>query len=43
MHPLSSLDEPTFVDGMEQVVTLVKTTGDTYSSTGLRFSGDDGH
>lgn len=43
MHPLASLDEPTFVDGMEQVVTLVKTTGDTYSSTGLRFGGDDGH
>ena len=40
MHPMSNLDEETFVDGMEQVVTLVKTTGDTYSSTGLRFGGD---
>lgn len=43
MHPLGALDEPTFVDGMEQVVTLVKTTGDTFSSTGLRFSGPEGH
>lgn len=43
MHPLAALDEPTFVDGMEQVVTLVKTTGDTFASTGLRFSGPEGH
>jgi len=43
MHPLAALDEATFIDGMEQVVTLVKTTGGTFSSTGLRFGGDSGH
>ncbi len=43
IHPLAALDEATFIDGMEQVVTLVHSTGDTYASTGLRFGGNSGH
>lgn len=43
MSPMASLEEAAFIDGLEQVVTLVKTTGDTYSSTGLRFTGPEGH
>jgi hypothetical protein len=43
LHPLAALTEEVFIDGMEQVVTLVRTTGDTFSSTGLRFGGDEGH
>lgn len=43
MHTLSTLDEAAFVDGMEQVVTLVRNTGDTFASTGLRFGGGEGH
>lgn len=43
LHPLAALNEADFIDGMEQVVTLVRTTGDSFSSTGLRFGGDDGH
>ncbi|MSP73867.1 MAG: hypothetical protein EXR76_17180 [Myxococcales bacterium] len=43
MHPMSTLTEPVFIEGLEQVVTLVSTTGDSFRSTGLRFSGGEGH
>lgn len=43
LHPLARLDAELFIDAMEQVVTLVKTTGTTFSSTDLRFTGDGGH
>ncbi len=43
VHPLARADAEQFVDAMEQVVTLVKTTGTTFSSTALRFHGDGGH
>lgn len=42
IHPLDSLLERDFVTSLEQVVTLVKTTGTTYSSTDLGFGGDYG-
>lgn len=37
IHPLDSLRERDFVSGLQQVVTLVKTAGTTYSSSDLRF------
>lgn len=43
LHPLGSVGDEQFVDALEQVVTLVRTTGTTYSSTDLRFGGDSGH
>jgi hypothetical protein len=43
LHPLASVAPDQFVDAMEQVVTLVKTTGTTFSSTDLRFGGDSSH
>ena len=36
-HPLDSLRERDFISGLQQVVTLVKTAGTTYSSSDLRF------
>ncbi len=39
IHPLDSLRERDFIAGIEQVVALVKTTGTTYSSSGLHFGG----
>lgn len=36
-HPLDSLRERDLVSGLKQVINLVKTTGTSYSSTGLRF------
>lgn len=43
LHPLGTLAPDQFVDAMEQVVTLVRTTGTTFSSTDLRFTGTGGH
>ena len=37
LHPLDSLTEPELRNALQQVVTLVKTTGTTYVSTGLSF------
>lgn len=37
IHPLDSLRERDFVSGLQQVVTLVKTTRTTYSSSDLHF------
>lgn len=37
VHPLDSLRERDLSAGLHQIVTLVKTTGTTYSSTGLRL------
>lgn len=37
LHPLDSLRERDFISGLQQVTTLVKTTGTTYSSSDLRF------
>ena len=37
LHPLDSLTEPELRSALQQVVTLVKTTGTTYSSTDLSF------
>jgi hypothetical protein len=37
VHPLDSLRERDFLAGLQQVITLVKTTGTTYSSSELEF------
>jgi hypothetical protein len=37
LHPLDALTEPELRNALQQVVTLVKTTGTTYSSTDLSF------
>ncbi len=37
IHPLDSLRERDFISGLQQVITLVKTTGTTYSSSDLQF------
>jgi hypothetical protein len=37
LHPLESLTEPELQNALQQVVTLVKTTGTTYASTDLAF------
>ena len=37
IHPLDSLHERDFVAALQQVITLVKTTGTTYSSSELEF------
>ncbi|MEM6553635.1 MAG: type III secretion system chaperone [Planctomycetota bacterium] len=37
IHPLGDLSAPTFADALNQVVTLKKTYGTTYSSTGVIF------
>lgn len=37
IHPLDSLRERDLISAFQQVVTLVKTTGTTYSSSGLQF------
>lgn len=37
IHPLDSLRERDLVSGLQQVITLVKTTGTTFSSSGLQF------
>ncbi|MFQ5882527.1 MAG: hypothetical protein ACE5I9_08670 [Candidatus Methylomirabilales bacterium] len=39
LHPLDSLTERELRSALDQVVTLVKTTGTTYSSSGLTFGG----
>lgn len=39
LHPLDSLTKPELRNALQQVVTLVKTTGATYSSTDLSFGG----
>lgn len=39
LHPLDSLTERELRSALSQVVTLVKTTGITYSSSGLKFGG----
>ena len=39
LHPLDSLTERELRSALNQVVTLVKTAGTTYSSSGLTFSG----
>lgn len=39
LHPLDSLTEQELRSALNQVVTLVKTTGTTYSSSGLKFGG----
>lgn len=38
IHPLNSLRERDFISGLQQIITLVKTTGTTYSSSDLQFS-----
>ncbi len=37
IHPLDSLRERDFISGLQQVISLVKTTGTTYSSSELQF------
>lgn len=37
LHPLDSLRERDLISGLQQVVTLVKTTGTTFSSSELQF------
>ncbi|MEM6391332.1 MAG: type III secretion system chaperone [Planctomycetota bacterium] len=37
IHPLGDLSAPTFADALNQVVTLKKNYGTTYSSTGMLF------
>lgn len=37
IHPLDSLRERDLVSGLQQVITLVKTTGTTFSSSELQF------
>jgi hypothetical protein len=37
IHPLDSLRERDLISGLQQVVTLVKTTGTTFSSSELQF------
>ncbi len=37
IHPLDSLRERDLISGLRQVITLVKTTGTTYSSSDLQF------
>lgn len=39
LHPLDSLTERELRSALNQVVTLVKTTGTIYSSSGLKFGG----
>ncbi len=41
VHPLDSLTEPMFRFGLDQVVNLVETFGDTYSSGAIMFRGGD--
>lgn len=41
VHPLNSLTDPLFRFGVDQVVNLVETFGDTYSSGGIMFRGGD--
>ena len=41
VHPLDSLTDPLFRFGIDQVVNLVETFGDTYSSGGIMFRGGD--
>jgi len=41
IHPLSSLTEHQFVDGLAQSVNLAATYGTTYSSGAIVFSGGD--
>ena len=38
LHPLDSLRKRDLISGLQQVVTLVKTTGTSYSSSGLHFN-----
>lgn len=40
VHPLSSLTDGDFVDGVTQVVALADNYGTSYSSTNLVFGGD---
>jgi len=37
IHPLDSLRERDLISGLQQVITLVKTTGTTFSSSDLQF------
>lgn len=37
IHPLDSLRERDLISGLQQVITLVKTTGTTFSSSELQF------
>ena len=37
VHPLDSLRERDLLSALQQVITLVKTTGTTYSSSALKF------
>jgi hypothetical protein len=37
IHPLDSLRERDLISGLQQVITLVKTTGTSYSSSSLQF------
>jgi hypothetical protein len=39
LHPLDSLTARELRSALDQVVALVKTTGATYSSSGLTFGG----
>lgn len=39
LHPLDSLTDRELLSALSQVVTLVNTTGTTYSSSGLSFGG----
>ncbi|MFQ5848891.1 MAG: type III secretion system chaperone [Candidatus Methylomirabilales bacterium] len=41
LHPLDSLTARELRSALNQVVTLVKTTGSTYSSSGLTFGGSE--
>lgn len=38
IHPLDSLQERDLISGIHQVTTLVKSTGTTFSSSGLQFA-----
>jgi hypothetical protein len=39
LHPLSSLTDSEFLDGVEQVVTLARNYGTSYASSNLLFQG----
>lgn len=41
LHPLDTLTERELRSALNQVVTLIKTTGSTYSSSGLKFGGSE--
>jgi len=41
IHPLGPLTQDQFLDGIGQTIMLARTYGTTYSSSGLRFGGQE--